>query len=60
MEPRWLSVAYQELRLGIREIPGPEHTGRILDYHKSTTLKATTDEIPTLLSEEALATTAAR
>jgi len=46
VEPRWLAVAYQELRLGVREIPGPQHTGRILEYHAATTLKATTDEVP--------------
>jgi len=46
VEPKWLSVAYQELRLGVRETPGPEHTGRILEYHAATSLKATTDEVP--------------
>jgi len=46
MWPEWLSVAYQELRRGVREVPGPAHNPRILEYHQATTLKATTDEVP--------------
>lgn len=46
MEPRWLEVAYQEMRRGVREVPGGLHNDRILEYHASTTLKATTDEVP--------------
>lgn len=46
MEPLWLRIAYQDLRRGIREIPGPQHHQRILDAHALCTLKATTDEVP--------------
>lgn len=39
----WMPIAVAEL--GISEIAGPdEHRQRILEYHKTTTLKATTDE----------------
>lgn len=31
--------------LGVRETPGAAHTKRIIEYHATTTLKATTDEI---------------
>jgi uncharacterized protein (TIGR02594 family) len=40
----WVEVAKKEI--GIEEIPGPEHNSRILDYHATTTLKATEDEVP--------------
>lgn len=42
--PPWLEVAYDELT--VKELPGPEHTPRILEYHAVTTLKATEDETP--------------
>ena len=45
MEPPWLAVAYQEMRRGIKEMAGALHDPRILEYHATTTLKATTDEV---------------
>lgn len=42
--PAWLAVALEEV--GTKEIPGAEHNPRIIDYHKTTTLKATEDEVP--------------
>lgn len=45
MEPRWLQIAYEEMRRGVRELDGALHNPRILEYHASTTLKATTDEV---------------
>lgn len=42
--PAWADIALAEE--GIVERPGPDqHHPRILDYHETTTLKATTDEI---------------
>lgn len=47
MEPRWLRIAYEELRSGIREVPGATtHHPRILQYHGVTRLRATKDEVP--------------
>jgi uncharacterized protein (TIGR02594 family) len=41
----WMPIAAAEL--GISEVARPgEHTQRIIEYHKTTTLKATTDETP--------------
>ena len=40
----WLKIATDELNHA--EIPGPENNPRILEYHSSTTLKATSDEVP--------------
>lgn len=42
LEPAWMPVARAEI--GVREYPGPEHNPRIIAYHATTTLKATTDE----------------
>lgn len=36
-------IAKQEV--GAKEVPGPQHNKRILEYHATTTLKATTDEV---------------
>jgi len=44
MKPAWISIAEHEI--GVREIPGITHNIRVLEYHKVTTLKATTDEVP--------------
>lgn len=41
----WLSVARQEMETGVHEIPGTKHAARILEYHGTTTLKATADEV---------------
>lgn len=41
----WLNIAFAER--GIREASEPgQHNARILDYHRTTTLKATDDETP--------------
>ena len=45
MEPAWLRAAYIELRHGVREVPGAEANARIIEYHRSTSLKATSDEV---------------
>lgn len=45
-EPPWMTVAKRELAAGISEIPGSKHNPRIIEYHKVTSLKATTDEVP--------------
>lgn len=39
----WCEIAAKEL--GIEEVPGTESNPRIIEYHKATTLKATSDEI---------------
>lgn len=44
MIPLWLDFGLREL--GVKETPGGEHTGRILEYHGVTTLRATQDEVP--------------
>ncbi|MDO6762361.1 TIGR02594 family protein [Agarivorans sp. 1_MG-2023] len=44
--PYWYRIAYDEMINGVAEIPGAQHHERILEYHSSTTLKATTDEVP--------------
>lgn len=43
-DPSWIKVA--KLELGTKELPGDENNPRILEYHKATSLKATTDEVP--------------
>jgi uncharacterized protein (TIGR02594 family) len=42
--PPWLQVAEGEL--GVSEVPGSGDNPRILEYHKYTALKATSDEVP--------------
>ncbi len=42
---RWMDIAQQELGIHEDALPG-HHNQRILEYHKTTTLKATTDETP--------------
>ncbi|HEX6239948.1 MAG TPA: TIGR02594 family protein [Polyangiales bacterium] len=42
--PAHLLIAVGEL--GIKEIPGSAHHPRILEYHATTRLHATTDEVP--------------
>jgi len=44
IEPRWLTVAKGEL--GVKEIPGSGDNPRIVEYHQTTTLKATDDAVP--------------
>jgi uncharacterized protein (TIGR02594 family) len=41
-EPQWMQVARRES--GVREIAGSAHNPRIIAYHATTSLKATTDE----------------
>ncbi|HXH08632.1 MAG TPA: TIGR02594 family protein [Alphaproteobacteria bacterium] len=41
-EAPWMAVAMQQL--GQREIPGARHNPHIVEYHTTTTLRATTDE----------------
>lgn len=43
-EPPWLTIARGEL--GAKEIYGGQHNKRIVEYHQTTTLKATDDETP--------------
>lgn len=40
----WMAIALEEV--GKSEIPGSEHNPRILQYHATTTLKASNDETP--------------
>lgn len=42
--PPWLSVAIKEL--GVKEIGGSQHNQRVLEYHQSTSLRASDDETP--------------
>lgn len=41
----WMQIAMAELGIHEDSLPG-HHNQRIIEYHKTTTLKATTDEIP--------------
>jgi uncharacterized protein (TIGR02594 family) len=40
----WYLIARKEI--GVKEIVGSKHNPRIIEYHATTTLKATTDEVP--------------
>lgn len=40
----WIDIARKEM--GVHEIPGPEANPRIVAYHQTTTLRATSDEVP--------------
>ncbi len=42
----WFEIAKQEEENDIREISGGEHNPRIIEYHQTTSLKATDDETP--------------
>lgn len=42
--PPWLSIAEREI--GVSEKSGKDHEARIVEYHKTTLLKANEDEIP--------------
>jgi uncharacterized protein (TIGR02594 family) len=44
--PRWFEIAYAELLRDVTEVTGAEHNLRILQYHDTTTLDASTDEVP--------------
>jgi uncharacterized protein (TIGR02594 family) len=41
----WMAIAAAELGVHENSLPG-QHTQRILDYHQTTTLRATRDEVP--------------
>ena len=41
--PEWLEAAVREI--GVEEVPGPGDNPRILEYHQTTTLRATDDSI---------------
>jgi len=43
-EPPWLIVARKEL--GVKEITGDRDNPRVVEYHQTTTLKATDDDTP--------------
>lgn len=43
-EYAWMRIAKNEV--GVKEIEGAQHNKRIIEYHATTTLKATTDEVP--------------
>lgn len=42
-KPKWLEIAQAEL--GQKEIAGSQHNARIIAYHATTSLKATSDEV---------------
>ena len=42
-KPKYYEIARQEI--GVKEISGSKHNNRVLEYHATTTLKATTDEV---------------
>jgi uncharacterized protein (TIGR02594 family) len=44
--PPWYAIALQELQRGVEEVPGGQDNPRIVEYHSTTTLKATDDETP--------------
>lgn len=42
--PKWYLAARKELESGVEEISGKEHNPKIIEYHQTTSLKATDDE----------------
>ncbi len=42
--PKWYAAARKELEAGVEEDFGKEHNPRIIEYHQTTSLKATDDE----------------
>lgn len=46
MEPPWLSIALDEMRDGVVEVPGPGDEPRVVEYHSATSLAAQDDEVP--------------
>lgn len=46
VERPWFDIALAYERMGILEIPGKEAHPMILKFHRHTTLKATSDEVP--------------
>lgn len=43
-EPPWIEIARKEI--GTKEVSGSKHNPKIIEYHKTTSLKATEDEVP--------------
>lgn len=43
---KWLEAALLELGDAVREVPGDKDNPRIVEYHATTTLRATDDETP--------------
>jgi uncharacterized protein (TIGR02594 family) len=41
--PQWLEIALREI--GVEEVPGAGNNPRVIEYHKTTTLKATQDSV---------------
>jgi len=44
--PRWLQIAQQEETRCVREVAGSQHNPRIVEYHQTTSSRASTDETP--------------
>lgn len=45
--PKWLEIAYAEFyEHCVKEEPGPRNNMRIVEYHSTTTLRATDDSVP--------------
>lgn len=44
LQPAWMAIAKKEL--GQEEVSGPQANPRIVEYDSTTTLKATSDEVP--------------
>lgn len=42
-KPVWIEIAEKEL--GVKEVPGPGNSPRVLEYHKATKLQATEDSV---------------
>jgi uncharacterized protein (TIGR02594 family) len=42
--PRWMAIAQAEMQRGVHELAGSNHNSRIVEYHQTTTLRATDDE----------------
>jgi uncharacterized protein (TIGR02594 family) len=45
MSPEWMLRAEIEKADGVHEIHGREHSARVIEYHKTTRLRASSDEI---------------
>lgn len=46
VDPPWLTIAQGEAAAGVREFAKDVHNPRIIEYHATTTLRATKDETP--------------
>jgi uncharacterized protein (TIGR02594 family) len=43
-DPPWMATVMAEYERGVKGIPGSSHNQRIIEYHSTTSLRATTDE----------------